>query len=389
MNEPSMEFSFDEQQQIVCDLAASVFAKHGSDERIAQTERDGTAYDHELWVRLIETGLLDVILPETVGGCGLGMVGLAIVLEQQGRYLCRVPLVSTAVAAMASAHFGAEGAEVLSSIRDGRARVAVAGDDSLTRVTVEQRGDQWVLDGSLPQVYMAGSCTHLLVIADDSGRDRVLLLPVDRDGIDVDPFEGISRNVHAAITFTECLAEESECLGGHASTGEPARWVRDRLLTGMAAIESGLCREAVRRTAQYTSERQQFGRPLSTNQGVAMRAADAHIDTEAARLTMLDAAWRLDQDDPGQDDEAGAAVLIAAWWAREAGVRVVHATQHLHGGMGADVDNHIHRFFVWARELDITAGPAPALLHELGDVLGAAGVVGTPQGRHAAAEADR
>ncbi|WP_280464070.1 acyl-CoA dehydrogenase family protein [Nocardia carnea] len=384
MNERSMDFSLDEQQQILEDLASSVFAKHGADDRIAQTERDGTAYDHELWAQVIETGLLDVLLPETAGGGGLGMVGLAIVLEQQGRHLCRVPLVSTAVAAMALAHFGDEGIDVLPSIRDGRVRVAVAGVDPLAKVIVEHRDEQWVLNGTLPQVYLAGSCTHLLVIADCSGQDVVLLLPVDREGIDVDPFEGISRNIHAAITFTQCVARASECLGVRAHGGEPARWVRDRLLTGMAAIESGLCREAVRRTARYTSEREQFGRPLSTNQGVAMRAADAHIDTEAVRLTMLDAAWRLDQD-----ENATAAVLIAAWWAREGGVRVVHATQHLHGGMGADIDNHIHRFFLWARELDIVAGPAPALLYELGDVLSAPETVQTPQGRRAAAEADR
>ncbi|WP_280457243.1 acyl-CoA dehydrogenase family protein [Nocardia carnea] len=384
MNEPSMEFAFDEQQQILSDLASSVFAKHGADERITRTEHDGTTYDHELWAQLVETGLLEAILPTTAGGGGLGMVGLAIALEQQGRYLCRIPLVSTATAALALAHFDTDGTGLLSAILSGGARVAVAGDDSLTRVTAEKRADRWVLDGSLPQVYMAGACTHLLVIADDSGQDRVLLVPVDRDGVDVDPFDGISRNTHAAITFTECLAAESECLRGDMSTGEPARWIRDRLLTGLAAIESGLCREAVRRTAHYTSEREQFGRPLSTNQGVAMRAADAHIDTEAVRLTMLDAAWQLDQG-----GNAAEAVLIAAWWAREAGVRVVHAAQHLHGGMGADIDNHIHRFFLWARELDIVAGPAPALLHELGDILGATETARVPRGRYAAAEVDR
>src|SRR5690606_9392108 len=174
VNERSMDFSLDEQQQILEDLASSVFAKHGADDRIAQTERDGTAYDHELWAQVIETGLLDVLLPETAGGGGLGMVGLAIVLEQQGRHLCRVPLVSTAVAAMALAHFGDEGIDVLPSIRDGRVRVAVAGVDPLAKVIVEHRDEQWVLNGTLPQVYLAGSCTHLLVIADCSGQDVVL-----------------------------------------------------------------------------------------------------------------------------------------------------------------------------------------------------------------------
>lgn len=366
MTERSMDFSFDDEQQIVGDLAASVFAKRGADERVAQLERAGTAFDHELWGHLIDTGLLDAALPVDVGGGGLGMVGLAIVLEQQGRHLSRVPLVSTATAALALAHFGGDDTAVLSSIRGGSARVAVALADPWGGVTAERHGNEWVLSGSLPQVYFAGSCTHVLVITDAAGHDRAFLLPLDRDGVMVDTFEGISRNIHAGIDFIDVRVDEGAIVGDHSDSGESAQWIRTRLLTGMAALEAGLCREAVRRTAEYTSEREQFGRPLSTNQGVAMRAADAYIDTEAIRLTMLDAAWQLDQG-----GDALAAALVAAWWAREGGVRVVHATQHLHGGMGADVDNHIHRFFLWARELDIVAGPAPALLAELSAVLAA------------------
>lgn len=363
MIEQSMEFSFDEEQRIVSDLSASVFAKRGADERVAQLERTGTAFDHELWAQLIDTGLLDVALPAEIGGGGLGMVGLAIVLEQQGRHLSRVPLVSTATAALALAHFGDDGTRTLPLIRGGSARIAVALPDPCFSVRAERHGDDWVLDGHLPQVYLAGSCTHVLLIADDGGSDRAFLLPLTEDGIEVDAFEGISRNVHAALGFTG-VRIDTRHLVGDCTDGASARWIRNHLLTGMAALESGLCREALRRTAEYTSEREQFGRPLSANQGVAMRAADAYIDTEAIRLTMLDAAWQLDQG-----DDALAAVLVAAWWAREGGVRVVHATQHLHGGMGADIDNHIHRFFLWARELDIVAGAAPALLAELSAVL--------------------
>ncbi|MFX1758579.1 acyl-CoA dehydrogenase family protein [Rhodococcus sp. Q1] len=364
MTERSMDFSFDEQQQIVHELAVSVFAKHSTDERVAELERAGQAFDSELWTRLIDTGLLDVVLPAEIGGGGVGTVGLAIVLEQQGRHLSRVPLVSTSIAASALAEFGDVDSPALPSIRDGSARIAVAVSDPWGSVRAEGHDYGWVLNGSLPQVYLAGSCTHVLVLADDSRCTRTFLLSLERDGLEVDRFEGISRNIHASIDFNSVHVDNRDLVGRPSHSGDPARWIRTRLLTGIAALELGLCEEAVKRTAEYTSTREQFGRPLSTNQGVAMRAADAYIDTEAIRLTMLDAAWQLDQ---GED--AATAALVAAWWAREGGVRVVHATQHLHGGMGADVDNHIHRFFLWVRELDIVAGPAPALLDELSAVL--------------------
>lgn len=360
MTELNMDFSYDEQQEAVRDAAVALFERHCPDDRVVETEINGSAYDDVLWRELITSGLLDAVLPEEVGGGGLGMVGLTIILEQQGRHVARVPLVSTAVAALAVTEAGGVGHDLLAAIQSGTARVAIAMPELWSAVTATSDGESWVLRGSLPQVYLAGSCTHLLVVAASEDGERVFLVDLQREGIKAEPFAGMSRNHHAAIDFMDVQVAASDVLGDE-STGE---WVRHRFQTGLAAIETGLCREAIRRAAIYTSDRTQFGRPLSTNQGVALRAADAFIDAEAMRLTMLDAAWQLDQ---GVD--ATKAVLIASWWAREGGFRVVHATQHLHGGAGADLDNHIHRFFLWARELDIVGAPAPVHLTQLGDLL--------------------
>ena len=113
--------------------------------------------------------------------------------------------------------------------------------------------------------------------------------------------------------------------------------------------------------AASTSQRTQFGRPLSTNQGVAIRAADAYIDIDAMRVTLWQAAWRLDE---GLD--AGLAVEVAKYWAAEGGQRVVHATQHLHGGMGADVDYPVHRSFIWVKQLENVFGGGSQQLAKIG-----------------------
>jgi acyl-CoA dehydrogenase len=94
---------------------------------------------------------------------------------------------------------------------------------------------------------------------------------------------------------------------------------------------------------------------------VALRAADAFIDTEAMRVTMWQAAWRLSE---GLD--ARGEVLVAKWWAAEAGQRVVHATQHLHGGIGADIDYPVHRYFLWGKQIENALGGASAVLSSLG-----------------------
>jgi acyl-CoA dehydrogenase len=138
----------------------------------------------------------------------------------------------------------------------------------------------------------------------------------------------------------------------------------ERALVGLCAIQVGVAEQAVRMAAEYTSSRQQFNKPLSTFQGVALKAADAYIDTEAMRVTMWQAAWKLAE---GRDATSDA--LVAKWWASEGGQRVVHITQHLHGGLGADVDYPIHRYFLWGKQIEDTLGGASATLARLGRVL--------------------
>jgi acyl-CoA dehydrogenase len=128
-----------------------------------------------------------------------------------------------------------------------------------------------------------------------------------------------------------------------------------------------VCEAATAQAAEYTSHREQFGRPLSTFQGAQLRAADAYIDTECIRVTTLQAAWRLDTG-----LSAHAEVLVAKWWAAEAGQHAVHNTQHLHGGMGADIDYPVHRYFLWGKQIEDTLGGASATLSHLGTVLAGA-----------------
>jgi len=78
----------------------------------------------------------------------------------------------------------------------------------------------------------------------------------------------------------------------------------------------------------------------------------------------LQAAWSLDA---GVD--AALAVQTAAWWAAEGGQHCVHVTQHLHGGMGADVTYPVHRYFLWGTQIELLVGGGSALLASLGDAL--------------------
>jgi acyl-CoA dehydrogenase len=186
---------------------------------------------------------------------------------------------------------------------------------------------------------------------------RLFLLPLDAAGVTVERTETTAREVALNLHLDGAAAQ---AVGGE----DAGTWLRLRHAAALSAVQAGVTDAALRMTASYTSEREQFGKPLSTFQAVALKAADAYLDAVAVRSTALQAAVALDvSDDPTLE------VLTAAWWAAEGGQRCVHLTQHLHGGMGADITYPVHRFFLWGKQIELLLGGASALLAELGDAL--------------------
>ena len=82
------------------------------------------------------------------------------------------------------------------------------------------------------------------------------------------------------------------------------------------------------------------------------------------RLTAIQAAWRLGEGLPADEE-----LHIAKFWAADGGHRVAHAAQHLHGGIGVDVDYPLHRYFLWAKQCELTLGSATPQLVKLGKSL--------------------
>jgi 3-oxocholest-4-en-26-oyl-CoA dehydrogenase beta subunit len=348
-----VDFSLIEEQEAIKDLAGRIFGDRATVERVRQVESGTERIDRELWAELAAAGLLGVLVPEEAGGAGLGAFELCLLLEQQGRRVAPVPLLPHALAAGALATFGA------GPPADGVVTVALAewGDADPWRPSVRatRDGDGWRLDGSKPVVPAAHVAAGVLVPATTEDGDVVVAL-VDPGGAGADLVRGEATN-REVVSELVLTGARGDGLGGR----DVLDWLVPRALLGVCALQLGVAEEALRLTAEYTSGREQFGRPLSTNQGVALQAADAYIDVQAMRATLWLAAWRLDRD-----GDAAAEVEVAKWWASEGGSRVVHTTQHLHGGMGADVDYPIHRYFLWGKQLDVTLGGAGPWLARIG-----------------------
>jgi len=127
------------------------------------------------------------------------------------------------------------------------------------------------------------------------------------------------------------------------------------------AVAFGVADSALRITAEYTTTRKQFDRLIGTFQAVGQRLADAFIDRQAMELTMLQAATHL-----GEGRVVPTEVFTAKYWASEGGSRIGHAALHVHGGISIDVDYPIHRYFLWAKQIEFTLGGATPSLVALG-----------------------
>ena len=365
-----MNFSYSDEQQAAIELARQILADACTPQRLRALELSGRPrFDRELWDKLAESGLIAAALPEEQGGAGLGFLTLAGIIEQVGRTAAPVPLLETTVlGALPIARFGsaaqkeawlpraATGAIVLTAALVEPHREPTAPDTRAVKDDAAYR-----LTGRKHCVPAGPIADLVLVPAAVDGGVGVFLVESGAAGVKQTPLATTSQQPESLL---ELDGARGELLGTPAQGREIVEWILLRATAALCALATGVCSEALRLTAEYTKTRKQFDQPIATFQAVAQRAADAFIDTEGVRLTALQAAWRIDAGLPAE-----AAVAAAKYWAAQGGSRVVRAAQHLHGGVGVDREYPLHRYYVYARQLELTLGGATQQLRTLGRLI--------------------
>jgi alkylation response protein AidB-like acyl-CoA dehydrogenase len=370
-----MDFSFSDEQTAVRDLARQILADGVSHERLCELEKREW-FDGELWNALAKANLTALCLPEDVGGSGYGILESCLVLEEVGRHVAPVPLLPTLLLGGAPiAEFGTheQRERWLVPVAE-RAGVVTAAleevgceDPARPRARAVKDGARWRLEGEKACVPAAQLADCILVPArTGDAAVGVFLLDPGADGVALEQQITTNREPHSRLTLDGAAVESDAVLASPNDGARIVEWIADRARVGLCAVQLGVAEEALRRTAEYTGQRKQFDRPIATFQAVAMRAADACIDIECMRSTLYQAAWRVSAGLP-----AGPEIAAARWWACRGGQRVVHTAQHLHGGIGSDVDYPIHRFFLWSKQLELTLGGASQQLARLGAMLAA------------------
>ena len=326
-----MDFTLDDTQSSLRDLARQIFTEQASHERLKELEAGGQSFDTELWATLERSGLL------SLGTDDGGFIEQCVLLAEQGRAVAPVPLWShllgsavlgqaDEIVTVALDEPGSEDAEALTTTAvDGAItgeKVGVPALDVASRVVVSTRDGLFVLDAravSATRYETTAGFPEFSISLDGARGDRVAGDPIE-------------------------LAQKA--------------------VVALCALGVGVAERALEMTAAYTSERKQFDRPLGSFQAVQQRAADAYIDVEAMKTTMWQAAWRLSE---GLD--ATREVRIAKFWAAEGGQRVVSSAQHLHGGLGADIDYPLYRYTLWSKWIELAFGGATVQLARMGEAL--------------------
>ncbi|HVU60622.1 MAG TPA: acyl-CoA dehydrogenase family protein [Mycobacteriales bacterium] len=361
-----MDFAFSDDQVALQALAHEILTEQSTHEHLKSLEAassNGSVFDPQLWKQLAASGITGIGIPEEFGGAGLGFLDQAVIYDEVGRAVAPVP----AVATLATAYvLGKAGAPAIASVLPG----VVSGDTILTtafgevaEVTATKNGDAWVLSGDKSFVPYAAEADVIVMAADAGGETILALLPNGAAGVSVTELHTTNHEPQAHLTLASVEVPASQVIG---DAGERYADLTRHHTAALSMVAAGVVKAALEMTARYTSEREQFGKLIASFQAVGQRAADAYIDAELIRLTAISAIWRLSEGWPADQE-----IAIAKYWAGDGGMRVVHACQHLHGGIGVDLDYPLHRYFIWCKQIEHELGTPTRQLLSLGAMLAA------------------
>ena len=367
-----MSFALDDDQKAIRDLARGIFAATCDKEALDKLEAGGGFFSASAWQAVSQSGLAGMAVAESAGGGGLGPIEQVMVLRMVGEHVAPVPVLESAV--MAAPAVAAAGDEARSEwlprvlTGDAIATVALLEPDTrdLAAPTTVATADG-LLRGTKTCVPWWGQADVIVLSATGPSGPGLWLVEkaaVSSNNAEIARQKATDGQPLAEVRLSGVSASQ---IGGYAEL----QALLDRGVLGRCAIAWGVAKMALRLTSEHARDRQQFGAPIGTFQAVSQRAGDMYIDTQAMELALLRAAFLLDPAQQAMAADLKESLLVARYFATEAGHRVVAAAQHLHGGMGFDKDYPLYRYFLWSKRLEFALGGGSAQLSRIGALIAA------------------
>ncbi|MGZ4460026.1 MAG: acyl-CoA dehydrogenase family protein [Nocardioidaceae bacterium] len=320
----------------------------------------------ELWLEIGRHGYLGINIPEEYGGGGGGIGDVAAVCEELAAQGCPLLMmvVSPAICGTVISRFGTDEQKRrwLPGIADGTQTMAFAitepdaGTNSHNITTTARRADDggWVLKGR--KIYISGidEAANVLVVArtEDARTGKLkpclFVVPTDADGFEYSPIpmEIVSPEQQFQV-FIDDVRLPADALVGDEDAGLVQLFAGlnpERIMA--ASFSTGLARYALDKAVAYVKEREVFGAPIGTHQGLAHPLAQSKIEIELARLMTQKAAALYDA---GDDMAAGEAANMAKYAAAEAACDAADRAVQAHGGNGITQEYGVAGLLVAAR----------------------------------------
>mgnify|MGYP000865333335 CR=1 FL=1 len=357
-----MDFSFTDEQKLIAETARKIGERFGLDYWYELDK--AKSFPKEIWAAIAEAGLAGVALPEEHGGGGLGMLELALVIENvaaggAGATLAQVFMINPIFGGVSIARHGtpAMKRELLPKLCRGELNFCMAltepdaGTNTLEVKTFARAdGNGWRLNGRKIWITGVPDADKMLVVArtkklEESARKTdglsLFMVDVDRAGLTYSTIEKHGTNTLAScnVYFEEVRVEGSELVGTlHGGWPELLDVLNtERIVTVAGLVAAGHL--ATRIGVAYAKERKVFrDTPIGAYQGIQFPLAQAHAELECARLMNYKAATLHDQGQP-YGSEANVAKLIAA----QAAPALIDRAMQTMGGMGYAKEAHLER----------------------------------------------
>ncbi|HSI81453.1 MAG TPA: acyl-CoA dehydrogenase family protein [Solirubrobacterales bacterium] len=302
-----MEFALSDDQEAIKDTAREFLAARFPSEKVRELAAAESPYDEAIWREMCELGWPGIAVAEDHGGQGLGVVELAILLEELGRALAPAPLIANACAGLLIERAGSDEqrSRWLPGIASGRKRGAAA-------LTPDPEPIVGAASGAAILVLNAGDGARL-VEAEAARLERLDLIDTTR-------------------AYFRVAAEGGDPLPGAVAPAVDAATV------AFAAELVGIAQRALEMALAYASEREQFGRPIGAYQAVSHRCVGILYDTEEARSLTYYAAWCAD----AELESLPLAASMAKARASDAARAATNAALQVLGGIGFTWEHDLH-----------------------------------------------
>jgi len=349
-----MDFTFSPEQIALRDAVRSFMAAEAPNEYVRRmAEHDDVGVTDDVWRKIVDLGWTGLLVPESAGGLGLGLVDAVVVQEEMGRAVFPGPYFSSAiVATLAARALGLD--DQLGELAAGTQRGTVALDEAgygdpieRVRVRANGRGTRYKLDGVKPMVPDGMSADWILVPA--RTREGLQSFLVERpENAELVASLDVTRKF-ARLEFDETRATLVGPPGDHAAIWH--RVIDDAgVLIGAELI--GVSEAANQTALDYAQAREVFGKPLSKFQVTRHKAVDMLREIELARVGVHYAAWASDVE---VEDREIAAASAKAYAAHAANYVTAECIQ-IHGGVGYTWECDAHLFLRRAKVNDLLLG---------------------------------